>query len=121
MTEKYRSHPPAPETLVKDVKNVDLDLEMATTDGERQELENAKMSKTWRALRLMSKTKLKVFDKVDDGQNLDCFLQSQQGTEDNGPEAQAMTGIESGAEAEVEIQNGPSDDVPSGTTPNISE
>jgi THO complex subunit 1 len=34
-----------------------------------------KTSKTWRALRLASKTRLSLFDKVDDGRNLQCLVQ----------------------------------------------
>lgn len=66
---------PDAETLVKEVESVDLYLEMADTSAEKQTLQDAKSSKTWRALRLMSKTKLSLFDGVDDGRNLRCFVQ----------------------------------------------
>jgi THO complex subunit 1 len=72
-----RAELPDASTLVRDVQNVDLDLEMANSEQEKAQLEDQKMSKTWRALRLMSKTKLNLFDKVDDGKNLACFLQEQ--------------------------------------------
>jgi len=74
--------PPNAEMLVKDVANAELDLEMAMTDEEKQELQEAKTSKTWRALRLASKTKLNLFDQVDDGRNLQCLVQPQ-GAESN--------------------------------------
>ncbi|KIW08110.1 uncharacterized protein PV09_01047 [Verruconis gallopava] len=78
--EDSQSHPhksdlPDAYSLVRDVQNVDLDIDMAATDEEKKDLEDQKMSKTWRALRLMSKTKLGLFDKVDDGNNLECFIQ----------------------------------------------
>jgi THO complex subunit 1 len=60
---------------VKDVLAIELDLEMASTDEETKKLQDAKASKTWRALRLASKTKLSLFDKVDDGRNLRCFVE----------------------------------------------
>jgi THO complex subunit 1 len=68
---------PDAEVLVKDVQAVELDLDMAFTDEEKQQLQESKTSKTWRALRLASKTKLSLFDQVDDGQNLQCLVQSQ--------------------------------------------
>lgn len=61
---------------MRDVQNVDLDIEMANTEEEKKQLEDQKMSKTWRALRLMSKTKLDLFDKVNDGNNLECFVKT---------------------------------------------
>jgi THO complex subunit 1 len=82
---------PNADTLVKDVSNADLDLEMAVTEAEKQTLQDAKMSKTWRALRLMSKTKLSLFDKVDDGRNLECFVQSK---------VEAMDSMDTAAEAD---------------------
>jgi THO complex subunit 1 len=74
---------------VRDVQNVDLDIEMANTDEVKKQLDDQKMSKTWRALRLMSKTKLNLFDKVDDGKNLECFVQT--------PEEEGVEGAESAA------------------------
>jgi THO complex subunit 1 len=79
------------------VQAVDLDLEMANTDEEKQSLEDAKMSKTWRALRLMSKTKLSLFDKVDDGRNLECFIQ---------PKAEAMDNVETIAKDRDVVSDG---------------
>jgi len=57
------------------VASAELDLEMAMTDTDKETLQNSKASKTWRALRLASKTKLSLFDKVDDGRNLQCFVE----------------------------------------------
>jgi THO complex subunit 1 len=73
---------PNAEALVKDVQAVELDLEMAMTDEEKQLLQESKTSKTWRALRLASKTRLSLFDQVDDGRNLQCLVQPQ-GAESN--------------------------------------
>jgi THO complex subunit 1 len=67
---------PDAETLVKAIQNDDLDLEMATTDEEKHALQVAKTSKTWRTLRIAGKTKLTLFDKVDDGKNLEALFQT---------------------------------------------
>jgi hypothetical protein len=80
---------PDAEALVKDVQTVELDMEMAFTDEEKQQLQESKTSKTWRALRLASKTRLSLFDQVDDGRNLQCLVQPQ------GPES-TMEGGEYG-------------------------
>lgn len=68
---------PDAEALVKDVQTVELDMEMAFTDEEKQQLQESRTSKTWRALRLASKTRLSLFDQVDDGRNLQCLVQPQ--------------------------------------------
>ena len=67
--------PPA-ETLVDGIDAVQLDLELETNAEEKRRLQDAKASKTWRALRLASKTKLSLFDKVEDGRNLHCFVEA---------------------------------------------
>jgi THO complex subunit 1 len=57
------------------VETAELNLEFASNDEEKSKLHDAKASKTWRALRLASKTKLSLFDKVDDGRDLKCFIE----------------------------------------------
>lgn len=89
-----RSELPDAKTLVRDVQEMDLDLDIANTEDEKRELEDQKMSKTWRALRLMSKTKLNLFDKVDDGRNLECFLQNKEEAAVEGEEAIVEKSVE---------------------------
>ncbi|QDS75728.1 hypothetical protein FKW77_008206 [Venturia effusa] len=72
---------PDAEALVKEVQMVDLDMDFAVTDEEKQELQEAKTSKTWRALRLASKTRLSLFDQVDEGGNLQCLVVQPQGSD----------------------------------------
>lgn len=61
----------------KKIANDDLDLEFAKSEKEKSELLEAKASKTWRALRIARRSKLAVFDKVDDWQNVDVIFQEQ--------------------------------------------
>lgn len=68
---------PNVETLVKECGTIELDLEMCSTDAEKQLLHDSLDSKKWRALRLAAKTKLSLFDKVDDGKKLDALLKHQ--------------------------------------------
>lgn len=47
------------------------------TDEEKRDLEELKASKMWRALRLASRSRLGMFDKLDDGRNLKCLVEEQ--------------------------------------------
>ena len=48
---------------------------MARTDEEKQLAIDAKASKLWRTLRIASKSKLNLFDKIDDGNKLDALFE----------------------------------------------
>ena len=48
---------------------------MAKTDEEKQLLIDARASKLWRTLRIASKGKLNLFDKIDDGNKLDALFE----------------------------------------------
>lgn len=74
---------PDTEALVKEVQTADLDMDFAVTDEEKQQLQESQTSKTWRALRLASKTRLSLFDQVDGGRNLQCLVVQLQGSDSN--------------------------------------
>ncbi|KAI4718645.1 nuclear matrix protein [Aureobasidium sp. EXF-10727] len=69
---------PSPEKLVKGIEGDDLDLEMAMTDEEKNSLEAAKQSKTWRALRAASRTSLALLDKVDPSTRLPALFKQEE-------------------------------------------
>ena len=48
---------------------------MAKTDEEKQILTDARASKLWRTLRIASKSKLNLFDKIEDGNKLDALFE----------------------------------------------
>ena len=48
----------------------EFDIEMAKDDEEKQQAIDARASKLWRTLRIASKSRLNIFDKIDDGKNL---------------------------------------------------
>ena len=58
----------------------DFDLEIATTEEEKQLLANARASKLWRTLRIASRSKLNLFDRIDDGHNLQALFGDENGT-----------------------------------------
>lgn len=51
---------------------------MAKTGEEKQQASDARASKLWRALRVASKSKLNLFDKIDDGNNLQALFQPEE-------------------------------------------
>lgn len=59
--------PPSAESYAKTIQMADLDLEMATSEEEKRELEEKKSSNTWRGLRLASKNRLSLFDRPEHG------------------------------------------------------
>ncbi|KAI9786179.1 MAG: hypothetical protein M1839_007589 [Geoglossum umbratile] len=52
----------------------DFEIDMAKNEEEKQLALGARSSKVWRALRIASKTKLNLFDRIDDGQNIDVLF-----------------------------------------------
>jgi THO complex subunit 1 len=64
---------PKADTLVQQVAGIELDLEMATEE-EKQPLQESKASKTWKTLRIASRSNLSGFDKVQNGTGLDGLV-----------------------------------------------
>lgn len=54
----------------KSIADDDFQIEMSNDAEEKERYTNAKASKTWRALRIASKTKLSLFDKIEDSSNI---------------------------------------------------
>ncbi|KAL7626372.1 hypothetical protein AAE478_003144 [Parahypoxylon ruwenzoriense] len=73
----------------------DLDLEFARNEKEKSEILEYKASKTWRALRIARRSKLAVFDKIEDWQKIDVIFQDKPSLEE---EAQ---GEEAGENAQL--------------------
>ncbi len=80
-----RSAAPPADSLLSGIANDELDFEMAMTDEDKQLYTNAKASKTWRALRIASRNKLKRFDEVQDGNNLKTLFESVDDAKLGGP------------------------------------
>ncbi|KAI9799593.1 MAG: hypothetical protein M1833_003908 [Piccolia ochrophora] len=68
---------PDPQSFERAVANDDFDMEMAKSEEDKQLAANAKASKAWRALRVASKNRLNLFDKLDDNaQKLDVLFKA---------------------------------------------
>lgn len=76
----YRSYSiPSIESLRDLIREDDFDLEMAKTEDDRKLATNARSSKIWRALRIASKSKLKHFDRIENGNNLQALFEDDRG------------------------------------------
>lgn len=53
----------------------EFDMEMAKTEEDKLLAANARASKMWRTLRVASKSKLNLFDRIDDGNNIQALFQ----------------------------------------------
>ncbi|KAL8723725.1 MAG: hypothetical protein Q9225_000020 [Loekoesia sp. 1 TL-2023] len=54
----------------------EFDMDMAKTDEEKENAAVAKASKMWRALRIASKSRLNMFDKLEEGKGLEPLFES---------------------------------------------
>ncbi|KAL2048679.1 hypothetical protein N7G274_000591 [Stereocaulon virgatum] len=66
---------PTAESFRRPIADAEFDIDMARTDEEKQQAIDAKASKLWRTLRIASKSKLSLFDKIDDGNKLDALFE----------------------------------------------
>lgn len=76
LKEPERFATPDAEALLKSTANDDLDLEMAQSQEETDNITRSKTSKSWRALRLSMKSRLSAFERVDDGKNMHLLFES---------------------------------------------
>ncbi|KAJ5675734.1 hypothetical protein N7462_008631 [Penicillium macrosclerotiorum] len=76
LKESDRFSVPAPDTFMMGIMDDEMDIDMAQTPDEKEIASMAKSSKTWRILRLSSKTKLAAFDKIQDGNNLKALFET---------------------------------------------
>lgn len=70
----------------------DFDVDMAKDDEEKELVSNSRASKLWRMLRLASNNKIKLFDKIEDGKNIDALFPL--GGETNGTREEKREDIE---------------------------
>ena len=114
LKESSTAQQPTRESLVREVQDVDLDLEMV--DKESNELEWAEMvsrraSKTWRALRIASKKRLPLLAKIDEHKSVDLLARPDTSVTTNGvaesaESAEGQTGEESLEDAKIEEPDG---------------
>ncbi|AEO69581.1 9488df5f-fb33-4ec4-854b-57beee312a39 [Thermothielavioides terrestris] len=62
-------------SLRRGIADDDFEIEMPTNDETKASAIEGKASKTWRALRIASKSKLATFDKIDDDNKIDVIFE----------------------------------------------
>lgn len=62
-------------TFKRGIADDDFEIEMPTNDDSKAWAIEGKASKTWRALRIASKTKLVMFDKIEDDDKIDIIFE----------------------------------------------
>ena len=67
---------PTAESFQRPIADDEFEMEMAKDDVEKRAAADARASKLWRTLRIASKSKLSLFDKIDDGNNLKALFES---------------------------------------------
>ena len=67
---------PAMDSYMRGIADDEFNIDMAQNTEEKEEAIKAKVSKTWRTLRLASRNKLNLFDKIDDGKNLKILFET---------------------------------------------
>ncbi|KAK4233478.1 THO complex subunit 1 transcription elongation factor-domain-containing protein [Achaetomium macrosporum] len=70
----------------------DFEIEMPTNDETKASAIEGKASKTWRALRLASKSKLATFDKIDDDDKIDIIFEEKAAQETEAVEEEVSNG-----------------------------
>jgi THO complex subunit 1 len=89
---------PSYQTFQSKIELDDMDIEMARDDETKNAAIEAKASKSWRALRIASGTKLGAFDKIERSDKIDDIFH-----DDGKPEEQATNGDEEAAASEEAI------------------
>lgn len=74
---------PTVDTFEGPIADDNFDIDTAQTDEQRQQATDGRASKLWRTLRVASKSKFNLLDKIDDGHNLQALF-DHKGAESNG-------------------------------------
>lgn len=99
---------PTAESFRGPIAEDEFDIDMAKTGEEKQQATDARASKLWRTLRIASKSKLNVFDKIDDGNNLQALFQSEEGENKDKDKDKAEVEVEVEVEETEQTLNQPS-------------
>ncbi|CAK7227876.1 hypothetical protein SBRCBS47491_006717 [Sporothrix bragantina] len=75
------------DTFEREIADEDFEIEMPDSDASKQQAEERKASKTWRALRIVRQTNLSTFDKIDDDNNVQVIFKMGDGNDDDYDEA----------------------------------
>ena len=66
---------PSVDSFKGPIADDEFDIEQAKTDEEKRQAADRRASKLWRTLRVASKSRLNLFDKIDDGHDLQALFE----------------------------------------------
>ncbi|EFR04301.1 THO complex subunit 1 [Nannizzia gypsea CBS 118893] len=75
LKEPERFATPSLDFYMSGITDDDFNIDMAKDDDEKEQSVKAKASKTWRTLRIASRSRLNQLDKIEDGKNLKVLLE----------------------------------------------
>ncbi|KAL1902562.1 hypothetical protein Sste5346_001004 [Sporothrix stenoceras] len=78
-----RSQLSALDTFEREIADEDFEIEMPDSDASKQQAEERKASKTWRALRIVRQTNLSTFDKIDNDDDVRLIFKIGDGNDDD--------------------------------------
>jgi len=113
-TKGNKFEPPDIKRYISTAREVDLDMEMAKKE-DKPELVEKRASNTWRVLRVTAKSRLSLFDEVDESGDLDLLDEEKMATK-KAEEEEAAAKVEAEVreeeiKREAEVQNGNEDAV----------
>ncbi|KDB25972.1 hypothetical protein H109_02173 [Trichophyton interdigitale MR816] len=76
LKEPERFSTPSLDFYMSGITDDDFNIDMAKDDEEKEQSIKAKASKTWRTLRIASRSKLSQLDKIEDGKNLKMLFEA---------------------------------------------
>lgn len=79
-------------TFKDKIADDDFELGFAKTEKEKAQFVESKASKTWRALRIASRTRLTAFDKIDDWQDIKAIFEDPTNPDEEIKEEEGETG-----------------------------
>lgn len=95
-----RSQMLALDTFEREIADEDFEIEMPDSDASKQQAEERKASKTWRALRIVRQTNLSTFDKIDDDNDVRLIFKIGDGN-DEGEEDELDVEAEDGVASDA--------------------
>lgn len=94
---------PEVKSFKRGIQEADLEIDMPMSNASLREAVESKASKTWRALRIASRTKLALFDKIDSYEDISILFEDEQPKEEpqeNGPNGESADGDETKGDVE---------------------
>lgn len=105
---------PEIKSFKRGIDEAQLEIEMPMSNGSLREAVDSKASKTWRALRLASRTKLSLFDKIDSYEDINILFDDEKPKEE--VQENGENGSEHGEGGDTAVTMDNSNDEPSTST-----